>query len=616
MLDCQLFGLRPGPPHVVNVMLHAANATLVFLVLKRLTRTFWRSAMVAALFAWHPLHVESNAWVAERKDVLSTFFGLLAIWAYVRYADALRFQHSNFKFFYALALVFFGLGLMAKPMVITLPCVLLLLDWWPLGRFGANAPRPYSVLFLEKLPFFVLAAGSAILTLLAQSQGGAVASLEYVSLATRFLNGLVCYLRYAEKLFWPANLSVIYPLVFKFPVREVVLALVFLAGITAAALLLRKSRPYCLAGWLWYLGTLFPVIGLVQVGGQSMADRYAYVPSIGIFIILCWAAHDWARQWRGRRAVLALAAAVALGACAVQTRAQVGYWKNSGTLFQHALAIDPDNYIAHSSYGCYLRNLGGLDNLEQARQECQRALEISPRYALGYTFLAGVLYLQGKKDEAVAALRHCLEIRPDFSDVRRDLGKLLLETNQYAEAEHELEEGLKFDPDDPQLHLFLASALARQEKYDAAEAQFAQCARLAPQDAACHFQWALTLAARHKTADAIAQYRAALQLQADFADALNHLAWILAASPDARLRNGAEAVELATRACALTHTNEAIKIGTLANACAEAGRFEEAAAWAQRASEVALAHGQTNVAAQNLELRKLYQAHRAFYEYY
>jgi protein O-mannosyl-transferase len=613
MLDCQLFGLRPGPPHVINVLLHAASAALLFLVLQRMTRTFWRSALVAALFAWHPLRVESVAWIAERKDVLSAFFWMLALWAYVRHAKIAHCPLSIVNYFYALSLLFFALGLMAKPMVVTLPCVLLLLDGWPLGRLGTGAPRAYAQLVLEKTPFFLLAAGSSILTVMAQNRNGAVASLKIVSLDTRILNGLVCYLRYAEKLFWPANLSVIYPLAFKLPVLEVGLALVFLAGFSAAVIVFHKSRPWALVGWLWYVGTLFPVIGFVQVGGQAMADRFSYIPSIGLLLMVCWAVEELSRPWRARRAWLALAAAIALAACAAQTMVQVRYWRNSGTLFQHALAIDPNNYFAHGSYGCYLRDRG---QLEQARIECQRAVEISPAYVPGYTFLSGVLALEGRKDDAMAALRDALKIRPDYSGGRCDLAKLLFEKKLYREAQSELEGGLQLDPDDAGLHFFLGHALSGQRMYDAAEEQFAQSARLAPQDPAGHFQWALLLAARHKIPEAMAQYRAVLELQPDLPEALNNLAWLLASSPDPQLRNGAEAVQLAMRACALTHTNEAVHIGTLANACAEAGRFEEAAAWAQKASEVAQAHGQTNVAQQNLELQKLYRAHRAFYEYY
>jgi Tfp pilus assembly protein PilF len=612
MFDCQLFGLRPGPPHLVNVLLHAANSVLLFLVLKRLTRTFWRSAMVAALFAWHPLHVESVAWVAERKDVLSALFWMLALWAYVRYVEGLKSQHSGFRFFYGLTLFFYALGLMAKPMVITLPCVLLLLDWWPFGRLGAGKLKSSARLVLEKLPFFILAAGSSVLTVIAQDRGGAVATLESVSLATRISNALVGYMRYVEKLFWPADLSVIYPLKFRLPGLQVALAVAFLALISGAAYVFRKSRPYGLLGWLWFAGTLFPVIGLVQVGGQSMADRFSYIPSIGIFIVLCWAAEEFTRQWRGRLALLSLLAAGALVACAAQTRGQVSHWRNSGTLFRHALSIDPSNYFAHSAYGCYLRDLG---QLEQARRECQEAVHITPTYVLGYEFLSGILDLEGKRDAAMSALRDALKIRPDFSGARCDLAKLLLERNDYFQAEAELEKGLELDPTDAGLHLYLGHALASQRKYDAAEEHFAQSARLAPRDPASHFRWALALAAQHKIPEAIAQYRAALKIQPDFADALNNLAWLLSASPDPRLRDGAQAVDLSSRACELTQTNDAIKIEALANACAETGRFEEAVTWTQKGSQVALSHGQTNLAEQMLELEKLYRAHRVFYDY-
>jgi protein O-mannosyl-transferase len=606
MLDCQLFGLRPGPPHFINALLHAANSALLFLVLQRLTRTFWRSAMVAALFAWHPIHVESVAWVAERKDVLSAFFWMLTLWAYIRYVEKLRY-------YYGLALVFFALALMAKPMVITLPCLLLLLDWWPLGRFGPDAPNPHEQVFLEKIPFFLLSAGSGFLTMIAQNRGGALKSLELVPVAARVSNAVVCYLCYVGKLFWPANLSVMYPMANNLPSWEIALAVLFLGGISALAIVLRNSRPYGLVGWLWYLGMLLPVIGLVQVGPQSMADRYAYLPSIGIFIIVCWGVHDLTLEWRGRRPILSLVAVWVLALGAMQTTTQAKYWRNSGTLFQHALEINPDDALSRLSYGCYLRDMG---RLEPARREFQRAIQIAPTYLPAYRCLSGVLEMEGRPDDAIAALRDCLKIRPDFSEIRCSLAKLLFARDLNQEAKSELEEGLKFDPGDSGLHLFLAGSLVRESKYDAADEQFAQSACLAPNDPMPHFRWALALVARHKNADAIAQYRAALQIQPDFPDALSNLAWLLAASPDAQLRNGAEAVDLAARACALTQGAEATKLGALANACAEAGRFDEAVAWAQKASEIALAHGQTNVAAQNLELKKLYQTHHAFHEYY
>jgi tetratricopeptide (TPR) repeat protein len=406
-------------------------------------------------------------------------------------------------------------------------------------------------------------------------------------------------------------LSVFYPLVLKLPAGEVALATVFLASVTLTALVLRKSRPYWLMGWLWFLGTLLPVIGLIQAGGQSMADRFSYIPSIGLFIIVCWMAGDLARRWHGRSSWLAVAAAGVLVACAEQTEAQLSYWRNTATLCQQALALDADNYVAHSCYGCYLRDLG---QLEPARLECQRSLQIAPSYAMGYKFLGDVLEREGKKDEAIRVLRASLKMRPDLSDARCELAMVLSEKGLYAEAETELEAGLNLRPADAALHLCLGSALARQRKYDAAEQQFAQAAHLTPSDAASRFQWALLLETQHKRREAIDQYRAALQIQPDFANALNNLAWLFASCSDPQLRDGPEALRLASRACALTQTNDAPKIGTLAAACASVGRFAEAVAWAQKARAVALHHGQTNVAEQNLRLQKLYEAHQPVYE--
>jgi tetratricopeptide (TPR) repeat protein len=612
MLDCQLFGLNPGPQHMVNVFLHAANSALLFVALKRMTRAFWRSAMVAALFAWHPLRVESVAWIAERKDVLSALFWMLSLWAYVRYVEALNIRSPKFKGFYGAALILFALGLMAKPTVITLPCALLLLDWWPLGRLRTEEFRACSRLILEKLPFFILSAASAVLTTIAASNGGAVASTKFVPFGIRISNAVVSYLHYVEKQFWPSNLSVIYPLDFKLPASEIILTVGVLVGITVAVLVFRKRCPYGLVGWLWFVGTLFPVIGLVQVGAQSMADRFTYIPSIGIFIIVCWAAGDLIRRWRSRAAFVAVLAAGVLAGCAVQTHAQLRYWRNSASLFQHALAIDPNNYMALGCYGCCLRDLG---QLQQAENELQRAIEISPIYIVGYTFLSGVLETEGKKDDAMKVLQKGLKIRPDFSGARCELAGLLFEENRYLEAQSELEDGLKLDPTDAGLHLYLGYALVRELKYDTAEEQFADSARLAPSDPVGHFQWALALAAQNKTGDAIAEYRATLRIQPNFTNALNNLAWLLASSPDPQFRDGVQAVELASRACVLTHTNEAIKIETLANAYAARGRFDEAVAWAQKASEVALLHGQTNIAEQNLELEKLYKSGRPFYQF-
>ena len=334
MLDCELFGPRPGPAHAINALLHALNSALLFLVLKQLTGAFWRSAMAAALFAWHPLRVESVAWISERKDVLGGLFWMLSLWAYVCYAQNLSSggksgTFTRWKIFYVMAVLFHALGLMAKPMVMTLPLVLLLLDWWPLGRMRTTTWRR---LVWEKAPFLVLTVVSGVLTMVAQSSGE-VADLELVPIRLRVLNSLAGYVGYLEKIFWPANLSFMYPLNFNLAIGPAMAALACLAVISAVAILTWKSKPYLFTGWAWYVLTLIPVIGIVQVGAQSMADRYTYIPCIGIFIIVCWLGEELTRGWSARRLFLWPAAALTLAACALLTRNQLNYWQNAGTLF-------------------------------------------------------------------------------------------------------------------------------------------------------------------------------------------------------------------------------------------------------------------------------------------
>ncbi len=620
MLDCQCFGIKPGGPHAVNLLLHAANSVLLFLLLRRMTGALWRSAMVAALFAWHPLHVESVAWIAERKDVLSALFWILTIWAYCNYVKKSGVAR------YLLTLLLFILGLMAKPMVVTLPFVLLLLDWWPLGRFHSKPDASASVIppalrsgervremgiLLEKLPFILLTAGSCVLTVVAQRRGEAISSFGQVPIMDRLINSSVDYLRYAVKMFWPVDLSVIYPLLAGWPKWELAATAIFIIVVSAGAVFFFRTRPYWTVGWLWYVGTLLPVIGLVQVGSQSMADRYTYIPSIGLFIMICWGLYDVARRWRFHQAGLGLAAIAALAACACLTQKQLRYWKDSGLLFRHALAVDPNNYLVHTYYGAWLRE---QHKLEEARLECEKALQLQPAYSIGHVFLAGVLLVQGKSEEALSELRTALTYEPDLLLARINLADLLLSQKQYAEAEVEYDRALESKPDEPGLHYSLGRTLALQDKYDQARAEFETAVRLDPSYTDAHYELAVTLTMQHKTAEAVAEYRAALKSQPNFSDALNNLAWILAANPNPQFRNGPEAVQLAEHACALTHNNQAIKIGTLAAAYAEAGRFDDAAASAQLAHDVALSHGETNVAAANQQLRKLYQARQPYHE--
>ncbi|MBW1896674.1 MAG: glycosyltransferase family 39 protein, partial [Deltaproteobacteria bacterium] len=384
MLDCRLFGLNPAGHHLTSLLLHIANTLLLFLVFHRMTGALWPSAFVAALFACHPLHVESVAWVSERKDVLSTLFWMLTLGAYVRYVEHPRGRA------YLLAVVFFSLGLMAKPMLVTLPFVLLLLDYWPLDRldFGQQSHRPgdqaghpgypkssFFHLLLEKVPFLVLSAVSCIVAYTAQAHGGAIKSSGVFSIDVRIANALISYVSYLEKTFWPHHLAVFYPHPGTWPVWQIAGAGLLLVSISALVLLGMRKKPYLTLGWFWYLGTLVPVIGLVQVGIHAMADRYTYVPLIGVFIMIAWGLQDIAKRWRPQRVVLGLSAAAVICAFTISSARQLNHWQNSSTLFQHALNVTEDNYGAHNNLGLALAQRGKLD---EAIDHYLRALEIKP----------------------------------------------------------------------------------------------------------------------------------------------------------------------------------------------------------------------------------------------
>jgi tetratricopeptide (TPR) repeat protein len=618
LLDFQLYGLHPGGHHATSVLLHILNSMLLFLVLDRMTKAFWPSAMVAALFAWHPLHVESVAWISERKDVLSAFFWMLAIWAYVRYAEEFKIQNSKFKIFYALALFFFALGLMAKPMVVTLPFVLLLLDWWPLRRIQFSPLNlnpnpnlnPHTLrLLLEKIPFLVLSLLACVMTF--KAAGHLVQPLSQFPFLPRVINALLSYLRYVEKMVWPTNLVVIYPLSFHWSGMEVIMAGLFFAVVSVAAVRLWKARPFWLVGWLLYVGMLIPVIGLVQLGISPMGDHYTYLPSIGIFMIICWEASDIARGWRQGRAILGTLAALALGACLVLSSKQLEYWRNPLTLFSHNLKVMPDNYAAHADYAAFLRDAA---QLEPARAECETAIRLAPNYAWAHEVLGGVLLLEDKYGEADAELRTALQLSPGRAGIHLALSQVALARNLPVEAAAQCEAMLATDPSNPQAHVELGKALAMQGKLDDARAQYAEALRLTPQFPEAHYQLALALASQHNTAEAVSHYRMTLELFPDNTDALNNLAWILATDNHAENRNGADAVKFASAACNLTQGKDPLLLETLAASYAEAGNFDQAIVMAQRAHDLAVVQGKTNLTARSLQSLEIFRLHQPYRE--
>ena len=519
LLTHQFFGFNPETEHLVNVIFHATNAVLVFLILLRLTGATWRSAFVSAIFAWHPLRVESVAWVAERKDMLFAFFMLLSLLCYVKHARAVPFAESSNESqdtdgaarhpyrspYYWGALLFFALSLLSKATVITLPFLLLLLDFWPLRRLNRSSIRP---LLVEKIPFFLLTFFFCALTFWIP-QGDIERSGTFGTIE-RLENVTLSYVNYMGKLFWPVNLAVPYPYPQSFDPDQVLLSGMLLLAISALCILQVSRRPYLATGWFWFMGAMVPVIGLVQIGGQAMADRHSYIPLIGPVVSLVWLACEWVHTKMARN-FLGTMAVVVLAVCVVLTRRQLMYWQNTVTLFQHSVAVTPENAFAE------------------------------------YPLAMG-LEEQGRWREAATQFRVAINMHPGAYHYLSNLnfGILLAQMGYYSEAEAHLE--------------------------------------------------------------------SALELNSDSAQVMNTLAWLLATCPDGNARDGQKAVELGERACELTNYKETLFIGTLAAAYAEAGRFDDAVATAQKAINNAQAMRESDLVQNNEKLMEFYRAHKAYHE--
>ena len=471
MLDCQFFGLSPRGPHLVNLGFHLANTVGWFLLLLRLTRALWPSAMVAALFALHPLHVESVAWVAERKDVLSTFFWLAATWAYVRYVAAPGLGR------YLLIVACFCLGLLAKPMLVTLPFSLLLLDYWPLGRFSPAPPmagsgrakrsgrtKPHQVFWVlirEKIPLFGVAAMFSLTTILVQKSAGSIQPLSTLPLWPRIANAALAYIIYPLKMLWPFPMSFFYALA-PIPLWQAAGAILLLILVTLLVLRVAGRAPYLATGWLWYLITLLPVIGLVQVGGQAYADRYTYVPFIGLFIILAWGMAGVTAGWRYRQIFLSLGAGAVLAGCLAATWLQVAVWRTSETLFGHALALDRKNYMAYNHLGiAYLKE----GRMQEALTMFHKTIEVSPAYMQAYSNLAITYGDLGRWEEAAQALRTAIRVGPGYLPSYNNLGVIYLKQAKPAEAAAVFETAIRLQPGNPTLYRNLAAAYAGMGRY-------------------------------------------------------------------------------------------------------------------------------------------------------
>jgi tetratricopeptide (TPR) repeat protein len=701
MLDCQLYGLHPAGHHLTNLLFHAANTVLLFLFLRYLTGAFWRSAAVAAFFGLHPLHVESVAWVSERKDVLSAFFGILCLWAYARYAKGKAevtsrqpesriknpgsriqdpgsnptIQQSNNPLFYVAALLALALGLMSKPMLVTWPFVMLLLDFWPLGRLKLSRLKSQLPILLEKLPFFALAALSCLVTV--KAQHGAIVPMDVEPLGFRFANTLMSYVCYIGKLFWPSHLAVIYVHMHEWPFGAIVAAALILITVTAVIAVQAKARPYLLLGWAWFLGTLIPVIGLLQVGNQSMADRYMYLPAIGAMLAIIWLTASKVGGQEKRPYVAAGCAGCLLTACALVAGAQMLTWQTSETLFRQALAVNKDNFVAWNNLGnfyssltdekpaayCFTNailsnpgyqrpynGLGCVLNNQKRYAEAvplfEAALKLNPKFVDAHNNLGFALQNMGKTNEAIACYQAALSLDPNHVQAHGNLANVLIILNQFEEAKEHYEALLRQEPKDPFVRGMMARLLMREGKtgeaikvYESALVhspdstllrvgfgdalletgdttrafeQYSQALKSKPEDAEAHYHLALALSRQGDIKQAVEHYRLGLKAFASAAEPLNNLAWILATNPDPAIRNGAEAVRLSERACQLTENKEAMLVGTLAAAYAEAGRFDDAISTAEKAKVLAEKSNQPEVATKNAQLLELYRAGKAY----
>jgi len=522
MIDCQLFGMNAGHQLLVNALIHVANTLLVFWFLLRTTHARWPSALVAALFALHPLHVESVAWASERKDTLSTFFGLLSLIAYSRYAEAPAISR------YIWVAVTLALGLLAKPMLVTWPLVMLLLDYWPLGRVNGQPARRslggggwpvVRGLVVEKIPLFALAAASAVMTLIAQSREGAVRTLGHEAITLRLSNALMSYAKYLLLTFWPNDLAVYYPFA-GIPAWQIIGAASLLIGITVFCVSQRRIRPYLMVGWLWFLGTLVPVIGIVQVGGQIMADRYFYIPSIGLLMALVFGLADIAKSWRVGPLLSAGTAAAVLLILATLTNAQIQRWHDSFTLFEHTLAVTPPNLRIEHNLGVAL-GLG--DRYDEAAAHFEKALQIDPNFYDGLVVMGVTRAHQGRLPEAMEYFRAAIRSQPDVPKARVQLAHALWQEKRDEAALEEMRRASQLAPKDADIQADFGLALAMVGTIPEAIEQLHEALRLNPNSAETHNNLGLALLASGKARESIPEFEVALRLKPELKGAADNL---------------------------------------------------------------------------------------------
>jgi tetratricopeptide (TPR) repeat protein len=647
MLDCSLFGLNPWGHHLTNVLWHSVAVVLLFLVLREITGCLGRSAFVAAVFAVHPLHVESVAWVSERKDILSAIFFVLMLGSYSRYT------RSGSAKWYLGTIFLFAAGLMSKPMLVTVPFLLLLIDYWPLKRFELRdqnwrSIRPHLHLLYEKWPLLLLSALSCVATVIAQQR--TIAALDKLPMASRIGNAFVATTVYIRQMFWPTDLAVLYPI----PNRGLSVSSIYLCAaaiiITSGiSVVLAKKKPYIFAGWFWFLGMLVPVIGIIQVGLQAHADRYTYLPEIGLYIVTAWAVFDLATPWRNREAIFVGSSIVIICGLGFLSHKQISYWHDDLTLWSHTLAVTDDNDAAEDAVSALLLRQGKLD---ESISHATREVQLKPKSAEGHARLGVALFRKHELSKALEQFEYVLELRPTFPAIHYDIATVLLEKGQVKEAISEYQKelaqkdrvqlnndfgapvasesyvdeallhanlgdalardgrlleaaiefraALKISPDRPKFHYNLGSVLLQMGQTDEAIGEFRSELKLQPNDALAHSDLGIALSQTHDVSGAINEWSKALQSEPGNTNAQCNLAWIFSTSPDASIRNGEKAVELARQALERSGEKDPRIFRVLAAAYAENGEFSRASVIAEKGRELAERLRNSNVA-QTLE---------------
>jgi tetratricopeptide (TPR) repeat protein len=625
MLDCQFFGLNPLGHHFISLLFHVANAILFFLILTNLTGStsspqagsIWPSAFVAAVFALHPLQVESVAWASERKTVVSGFFCFLTIAVYAWYTK----RPATGR--YILLFGVYALCIMTKPVVVTLPLVLLLLDYWPLGRVKwgrhtESTPKekgrqevPVGRLIVEKIPLLALSIVLAVMTIVTQQSGGAVATLEALPLDYRIANIFLSYIKYICKIIWPSRLAVFYPyLGANFKMDEVAFCTLLFVLITAISIYIGRRRKYAAVGWLWFVGTLVPVIGLVQSGSQAMADRYMYMPMVGLLIIIGWAVKELIAYQPRWRYIPAVTSVVVLLSLVILTRMQVRHWQNSLTLFEHALKVTENNDLAESGYAFALADEGRLG---EAELHLRKAVQMYPTYVDDRINLGFVFLQQGKFNEAIECLNKVIKDKPDSTKAYYFLAMALEREKKYDDAIKALASALKLTPNYPDARKMMGFLLLATGKLNEAIPYLNEALRTDARQVEIYRSLGLAYNQFSKYEQAIQNWTKAIELEPNNAEFLNNLAWVLATAGDISVQDANKAVGLAERACELMGYREFALLDTLAAAYAAAGRFDEAVRTAQQAIDIAKTSGQNELADEiqkRMELYKVGQPYR------